>query len=58
VIGLRLGAAKRKIRQRHCSVGAVQRRHSSRVGRIIGQSPRQGSVKRRGYPVVVVVGRR
>jgi beta-lactam-binding protein with PASTA domain len=57
-IGLRLAAAKRRIRQRRCAVGRVRRAHSSRVGRVIRQSPRPGSVKRRGYPVTLVVGRR
>jgi Beta-propeller repeat len=56
-IGLRLVAAKRKIRRRHCSVGRVRRVRSSRVGRIIGQRPRPGTIKRRGYPIVLVVGR-
>jgi beta-lactam-binding protein with PASTA domain len=58
VIGLRLVAAKRKIRQRHCSVGRVRRtrsRHSLR-GRVIKQSPRPGTVRRRNYPVKLVVG--
>jgi hypothetical protein len=58
VLGLRLGAAKRKIRQRHCSVGRVRRAHSRRVGRVIGQRPRPGAIKRRGYPVALTVGRR
>ena len=58
VLGLRLAAAKLKIRKRHCSVGAVQRRHSKRVGRVIGQRPRPGVIKRRGYPIALVVGRR
>ncbi|HET7857291.1 MAG TPA: PASTA domain-containing protein [Gaiellaceae bacterium] len=58
VIGLRLAAAKRKVRQHHCSVGAVVRRRSRRVGRVIGQRPRPGTIKRRGGAVVLVVGRR
>jgi hypothetical protein len=58
VLGMRLGAAKRKIRQRRCTVGRVRRAHSRRVGRVIRQSPRSGSVKRRGYPVTLIVGRR
>ena len=58
VIGLRLAAARRKIRQRRCTVGRVRRAHSRRVGRVIRQSPRSGSVKRRGYPVTLIVGRR
>jgi len=58
VLGMRLAAARRKIRQRHCSVGAVQRRRSRRVGRVIGQRPRPGTILRRGGAVVLVVGRR
>jgi hypothetical protein len=58
VIGLRLGAAKRKIRQRRCSVGRIRRARSRRVGRVIGQRPRTGAIKPRGYPVALTVGRR
>jgi beta-lactam-binding protein with PASTA domain len=58
VLGLRLAAAKRKIRRRHCGVGRIRRVHSRRVGRVIGQSPRPGAIKRRGYPVALIVGRR
>jgi beta-lactam-binding protein with PASTA domain len=58
VLGLRLGAAKRKIRQRHCGIGRIRRAQSRRVGRVIRQSPRAGAIKRRGYPVALTVGRR
>jgi beta-lactam-binding protein with PASTA domain len=58
VIGLTLGRARTKIRRTHCSVGRIRRAHSRRVGRVIGQSPRPGTVKRRGFPVKLVVGRR
>jgi beta-lactam-binding protein with PASTA domain len=58
VIGLRLGQAKRRIRAKHCSVGRIRRAHSSRPGRVIGQRPRAGAVRRRGFPVNLVVGRR
>jgi hypothetical protein len=58
VVGLRLAAAKRKIRRRHCTTGRVRRARSKQVGRVTRQSPRPGSVKRRGYPVTLVVGRR
>jgi subtilisin family serine protease len=59
VLGLRLGAAKRKIRRRHCSVGRVRRAHSRRPlrGRVIGQSPRPAAGRRQGFPVRLVVGR-
>jgi DNA-directed RNA polymerase specialized sigma24 family protein len=58
VLGLRLAVAKRKIRQRHCSVGRVRHARSKRVGRVISQRPHPGTVKRRGYPIVLIVGRR
>jgi hypothetical protein len=58
VLGLRIATARRKLRLRHCSVGRVQRRHSRRVGRVIYQRPYPGWVKRRGYPILLVVGRR
>jgi hypothetical protein len=57
VLGLRLGAAKRKIRAAHCSVGRVRHVRARRVGRVIGQSPRPGAVRRRGFPVQLIVGR-
>jgi hypothetical protein len=58
VIGLRLAKANPKIRRARCSVGRIRRARSRRVGRVIGQSPRPGVFKRRGYPVRLVVGRR
>ena len=58
VIGLRLGQAKSRIRRARCSVGRIRRARSRRVGRVIGQSPRPGVFKRRGFPVKLVVGRR
>jgi hypothetical protein len=58
VIGLRLARAKRTIRARHCSVGRIRRARSRRLGRVIAQNPRAGAVRRRGYPVRLVVGRR
>jgi beta-lactam-binding protein with PASTA domain len=58
VIGLKLARAKTKIRRAHCSVGRIRRARSRRPGRVIGQSPRAGKVKPRGYPVKLVVGRR
>jgi beta-lactam-binding protein with PASTA domain len=58
VIGLTLRRAKAKIRTRHCSVGRIRRTRSGRVGRVIAQNPRPGAVRRRGFPVRLVVGRR
>jgi beta-lactam-binding protein with PASTA domain len=57
---MKLAAAKRKIRQRHCSVGRVRRARSRRSlrGRVMSQKPRAGSLRRRGFPVNLVVGRR
>jgi beta-lactam-binding protein with PASTA domain len=60
VIGLELTAAKRKIRQRHCSVGRVRRTRSKRslLGLVIAQKPSAGRRLRRGARVSLVVGRR
>jgi beta-lactam-binding protein with PASTA domain len=60
VLGLRLGAAKQKIRRAHCSVGSVRRGLSRRslIGRVVKQTPRPGALRRRGFPVNLVVGRR
>jgi beta-lactam-binding protein with PASTA domain len=58
VIGLTLGTAKTRIRRAHCSVGRIRRSRSRRVGRVIGQSPRAGAVRARGFKVNLVVGRR
>ena len=48
-----------RIRRAHCSVGRVRRKHSRpRLrGRVVSQSPHRGSVRRRGYPVRLLVGR-
>jgi large repetitive protein len=58
VLGLRLGIAKQPIRRANCSVGRIRRASSRRVGRVISQSPRPGAVRRRGFRVNLVVGRR
>jgi hypothetical protein len=57
VVGLRRGQARVKIRRHLCSVGAVRRQQSTRVGRVLRQTPRVG-VKRRNFPIDLVVGRR
>jgi len=59
VLGLRLGAAKTKIRRAHCSVGRVRHVRSRRSlrGRVVNQAPRPGALKRRGFPVSMAVGR-
>jgi List-Bact-rpt repeat protein len=58
--GLRLGPAKARIRSRHCSVGSIRRRVSKKSlrKRVIGQRPRAGAVRPRGFPVNLVLGRR
>jgi hypothetical protein len=60
VIGLRLRAASLKLRRRHCSLGRVRRIHVRRSlrGKVIRQSPRPRTVKRRNFPVKLTVGRR
>ena len=42
----------------NCSVGRIRRARSRRIGRVISQTPRAGAVKRLGFPVRFVVGRR
>jgi hypothetical protein len=58
VVGLRLAAAKTKIRRAHCAVGKTRRKRSKRVGRVLSQSPRAGTRRPRGAKVNLVVGRR
>jgi hypothetical protein len=58
VVGLTLARAKRRIRGTYCAVGRIRRARSRRVGRVIAQSPRPNVIRRRGYPVNLVVGRR
>ena len=58
VIGMRLAKAARTIRARDCSIGRIRRLRSKRVGRVVGQSPRAGTVRRRGFRVNLTIGRR
>jgi ABC-type transport system substrate-binding protein len=58
VVGLTLRRAKSRIRARHCGVGRVRFAHSRRVGKVIGQTPRPGTRKPRGFKIRLVVGRR
>jgi beta-lactam-binding protein with PASTA domain len=59
LIGLTLARAKARLRTRHCKVGRVTRRVTSRrPGRVIAQNPRAGAVRRAGFKVRLVVGRR
>lgn len=55
--GLKLGAAKRKLRRAHCTAGSVVRRHSRRyAGRVIKSSPSQGRHLAAGSRVRLYVG--
>ena len=58
VIGLRLQTARSRIRARRCRVGTIRRVRSRRVGRVLGQSPRGGAVRRVNFRVNLRVGRR
>jgi hypothetical protein len=58
VIGMKLERARGAIRAMDCSVGRVRAVPSQRFGRVLRQSPRAGTVRRRNYPVRLVVGRR
>lgn len=57
VVGRRLSHARSRIRRAHCSVGRVKRARSRRWGRVLAQRPKAGAVRRRGYPVSLLVGR-
>ena len=58
VVGFTIKRARTRIRARRCSLGRIRRQRSRRVGRVIAQNPRSGAVRRRGFPVKLVVGRR
>jgi len=58
VIGLTLPKAKVRLRKAHCAAGPVRRARSTKVGRVIRQSPKPGTVKPKGFRVRLVVGRR
>jgi len=58
VVGLRLATARSRIRRANCAVGRIRRTRSSRVGRVLGQSPRPGARRPRGTRVDLLVGRR
>jgi hypothetical protein len=58
VVGLRLPAARTRIRRAHCSVGRVRHARSARArGRVISQRPKFGARLRRGARVNLVVSR-
>lgn len=58
VVGLRLGAARTRIRRAMCAVGRIRRVRSRRIGRVLTQTPRPGRVLYQGFPIRLVVGRR
>jgi Tol biopolymer transport system component len=58
VVGRSLRTGVSRIRRANCSVGRIRRLKSQRVGRVISQDPRARTVRRRGYPVALLVGRR
>jgi hypothetical protein len=58
VVGLRLAAAKQRIRRASCAVGRIRAKHSKRVGRVLAQRPRAGTTLPQGGRVNLVVGRR
>jgi hypothetical protein len=58
VVGFRLSLAQRRIRRAHCSVGAMRRKRPARAGIVLAQKPRAGAIRKRAYPVSLVVGRR
>jgi Tol biopolymer transport system component len=60
VIGMRLAAARSRIGRANCRVGSVRhvRTTAKKRGKVVGQNPKAGSVKDRGFKVKLVVGRR
>ena len=58
VIGLPLVGRGYASAERGARSARISRVRSRRVGRVIRQSPRPGAVRRRGFPVRLVVGRR
>jgi beta-lactam-binding protein with PASTA domain len=61
VIGLKLAAAKSRIRRAYCSVGRVTRRKATRrsqLNRVLKQRPKPGTRLASGGKVSLVVGRR
>ncbi|HMI99542.1 MAG TPA: PASTA domain-containing protein, partial [Gaiellaceae bacterium] len=60
LIGMTLETARTRIEGARCSVGRVRRGRSikRRIGKVIGQAPRAGALRRIGAPVSIAVGRR
>src|SRR5262249_11099190 len=58
LIGLSRARAKSRRRQSRCSVGAVRRRRVKHGrGKVVGQRPSAGAIRKRGFPVRLTVGR-
>jgi len=60
VIGRKLAKARAKIRNRHCRVGKITRKHSTVAmkGRVISQSPKASAKKRaNGFRVRLTLGK-
>jgi len=60
VVGRTLSAARARIRHAHCAIGRIRRVRARKQAwsRVVAQSPRAGSIRARGYPVRLAVGRR
>jgi len=59
VVGLKLARARAKLARRHCRVGKVTRRASTRkkLGTVLAQRPRAGKKLRNGAKVNLTVGK-
>jgi beta-lactam-binding protein with PASTA domain len=60
VLHLKLAQARVRITNRHCRVGEITRKHSSRAnrGRVIQQQPKASSKRRKnGFKVDLTVGK-
>jgi Tol biopolymer transport system component len=60
VIGMRLAVARKRVGRANCLVGRIRRARAAktRVGKVIAQRPKAGSVRPRTTKVNLVVGRR
>jgi beta-lactam-binding protein with PASTA domain len=60
VIGATLKKAKALIRNTDCTLGRVRSARSRRSlrGRVVAQNPSAGRIRREGFPIKLVLGRR
>lgn len=58
LVGLKLPQARMRLRRAKCALGQVRRTRSRRVGRVLSQRPRTGTLLAARGKVRVVVGRR